>query len=299
MLDTGRFLKDARLSRSVLGVDGQELDRLHKVFQPAWRHIRQHSRTDRINQIGAGRPGGLPSSLDKLVFILMYCKCYPTMDVMGFLWGLNRSQVCRWVHKLLPALERALGHAAALPRRQIRSVEEFFQAFPGAQDIFVDGTERPRQRPKAAQARAKTYSGKKKQTTRKLIVMTDEKKRIGFLSSSKSGRRHDKRLLDKSDVVRHLPDAVTVWADTGFQGLQHQHPNTMMPKKAKKNQPLSPQQKQENQVISGIRVVVEHAIAGIKRLACMAHAYRNRKPNTDDRFAQISCGLWNFHLQTA
>ena len=262
MVDTKRFLKDGRLSRAVLGVDGQELHRLDELFKPALMHIRQHSRTDRVNRMGAGRPGGVPTSLDKLVFILMYCKQYPTMDVMGFLWGLNRSQACRWVHKLLPVLEKALGCAAALPKRQIRSVAEFFQAFPGAKDVFVDGTERPRQRPKAAKARAKTYSGKKKQTTRKLIVMTDENKRIGFLSSSKSGRRHDKRLLDKSDITRHIPDEVTVWADTGFQGLQHQHPNTMMPTKSRKNRPLSTEQKQENKVISGIRVTVEHSIAG-------------------------------------
>ena len=299
MIDTKRFVEDGRLSRAVLGMDGQELTRLHESFKPALMHVRQHSRTDRVNRMGAGRPDGLPTSLDKLVFILMYCKLYPTMDVMGFLWGLNRSQACRWVHKLLPVLEKALGRAAALPKRHIRSVEEFFQTFPGAKDIFVDGTERPRQRPKATKARAKTYSGKKKQTTRKIIVITDENKRIGFLSSSKSGRRHDKKLLDKSGVARHIPEAITVWADTGFQGLQHQHPNTMMPKKSRKNRPLSPEQKQENKVISAIRVTVEHSIAGIKRLACMAHAYRNRKANTDDRLAEVSCGLWNFHLQTA
>ncbi|WP_440867621.1 transposase family protein [Symbiopectobacterium purcellii] len=33
--------------------------------------------------------------------------------------------------------------------------------------------------------------------------------------------------------------------------------------------PLSPEQKQENKIISGIRITVEHAIAGIKRLGCM------------------------------
>ena len=119
---------------------------------------------------------------------------------------------------------------------------------------------------------------------------------LGFYRAAR-GRRHDKKLLDNSGVVCHIPEEITVWADTGFQGLQHQHPNTMMPKKSRKKQPLSPEQKQENKLISGIRVTVEHAIAGIKRLACMSHVYRNRKPNVDNRFALLSAGLWNLHLQ--
>jgi DDE superfamily endonuclease len=47
----------------------------------------------------------------------------------------------------------------------------------------------------------KSYYGKKKQTTRKVILIYDEIRRIGFLFVSKSGRRHDKRLLDKSGVM--------------------------------------------------------------------------------------------------
>ncbi|WP_440865631.1 hypothetical protein [Symbiopectobacterium purcellii] len=40
---------------------------------------------------------------------------------------------------------------------------------------------------------------------------------------SKNGRRHDKRLLDKVDIIRHIPPEVTIWADTGFQGIAKRH----------------------------------------------------------------------------
>ncbi|WP_440867282.1 transposase family protein [Symbiopectobacterium purcellii] len=66
-----------------------------------------------------------------------------------------------------------------------------------------------------------------------------------------------------------MPPEVTIWADTGFQGIDKQHPNTQTPKKGTRKRPLSPEQKQENKIISGIRITVEHAIAGIKRLGAL------------------------------
>lgn len=132
-----------------------------------------------------------------------------------------------------------------------------------------------------------------------MIIACDEKRRVGYLSASKSGRRHDKRLLDKADIVRHLPLDITLWADTGFQGITRQHANTQQPKKSTKKKPLTWQQKQENRVISGLRVTVEHAIAGIKRMAVMTHPLRNRLPHFEDTFVLLSTGLWNFHRRFA
>jgi DDE superfamily endonuclease len=128
-------------------------------------------------------------------------------------------------------------------------------------------------------------------------LICDENRRISFLSVSKSGRRHDKRLLDKSGVMPNTPPHTVVWGDSGFQGIDEQHPNTITP--ATKKHPLTTEEKQNNSVISGIRAVVEHAISGMKRLACMSHVYRNRKVSVDDSFALLSAGMWNFHLQTA
>lgn len=69
-----------------------------------------------------------------------------------------------------------------------------------------------------------------------------------------------------------------------------------MPKKATKNHPLSDEDKAENKLISAIRVVSEHAIAGIKRYGVAANIYRNHLPDLDDQFTLLSAGLWNYHL---
>jgi hypothetical protein len=41
---------------------------------------------------------------------------------------------------LLPVLEQTLGYQMILPERQIHEVEGFFQRFPTAQTLFVDGS---------------------------------------------------------------------------------------------------------------------------------------------------------------
>lgn len=296
-MDIAKLLKNDRLTKAMTGLSKDEFLALLPGFEHALYIEHKVSRPNRIRAVGGGRRGVLKTAPEKLAFILIYLKCYPTFDVLGFLTNRERTRACRSAHFLLHVMERTLGRQLVLPERQIRSVEEFFEKFPDAKDIFIDGTERPVQKPKKQKRRTKLYSGKKKQTTRKTLVMGNEKRKILLLTKTKSGRRHDKRLMDKNDLAKILPEAVTAWVDTGFQGMQKHHANTMIPAKATKQQPLTPAQKQNNTLISGIRIVIEHAIGGMKRYKAAADIYRNRIQNTDDLLTLISAGLWNFHLQ--
>ena len=85
----------------------------------------------------------------------------------------------------------------------------------------------------------------------------------------------------------------------GFIGLLRDHAKTMIPKKATKYHRLTEEEKADNRLISGIRVISEHAIAGIKRFRSTTDVYRNRIPNLDDTFMLLSSGLWNYHHQFA
>jgi len=71
-----------------------------------------------------------------------------------------------------------------------------------------------------------------------------------------------------------------------------------IPHKKPKGGSLTKEQKQENKVISGIRVTVEHAIGGMKRFGCTSQIFRNRR-GQDDQMMAICAGLWNFHLDNA
>lgn len=292
-----RIVKDDRQLKAVIGMGKEEFQMLLPSFSNAWYVELKLSTPNRVRKMGGGKIGVLRTMEHKLFAILLYLKTYPTFDVLGFLTDRERTRACRSTHFLLKVLERTLGRNIVLPERKITSVEEFFEKFPETKDVFLDGTERPIQRPKDSKKRKKVYSGKKKQFTRKTIIVVDERKKILIMTPTKSGRRHDKRLADKAGIPNILPDHVAAFTDTGFQGMQTIHPNTLIPKKATRNNPLTEEDKQNNRIISGLRIIVEHAIGGMKRFHAACDIYRNRIPNTDDKFFLLSAGLWNFHLQ--
>jgi hypothetical protein len=250
----------------------------------------------RKRKVGGGNTGRLPTYEAKLLFILFYVKNYPTFDVLGTLFDKPRGRSCMDVHYYLKILEKALGHAVVLPERQLRSVEEFLEKFPEVKDVFLDGSERRRERPTKPKSERRMYSGKKKAHTRKNIVMTDETKRILMVSPTKSGRRHDKRLADKFSYVSGVPPHVSIFADSGFQGIQHQHPNTLVSKRGRKNAPLSDEERENNHVIASLRIVVEHAIGGMKRFRIMVDRLRMKMGFDEDRVSRLCAGLWNWHL---
>ena len=282
--------------KAVLGMDYKEFSELASLFEQALCEF-QKKRLNRKRKPGGGQKGILQTPADKLFFTLLYLKVYPTFDVLAFMFSRHRGRSCEDIHKYVRILEKALGKSFTLPERKIRSVAEFLQKFPEVKDVFPDGTERRIQRPKNSKRNNKTYSGKKKAHTRKNIIVADDRKKILILSPTKSGRRHDKRLADKISLFEHIPKEVSVWADTGFQGIQHLHANSFVPKKSRKNHPLTPEEKRENKIISSLRYVSEHAIAGMKRFGVMIQTLRNKIGEFDDLVALICAGLWNFHLQ--
>jgi len=297
MLHTQKILKNPRLCKALSGMTPSEIEQLSLLFQENLKTYRYTSRPKRKRKPGAGQKGKLPTAPEKLVFALMYLKIYPTYDVLGFMADLPRSKAFRWVHLLLPVLETTLGRTLSLPKRKLRSIEEVFEAFPEIKEVFIDGTERRVEKPKTIKRRNKLYSGKKKATTRKTVIVATKKKRILAMTPTKSGRRHDKRLWDKYYNTAHVPPDVAIIVDTGFQGMQHLHDQTLIPTKATKTKPLTDDQKQNNTLIASVRIVAEHAIGGFKRFKAATDVYRNKLPNLDDTFTCLSAGLWNFHLQ--
>jgi len=296
LLNKERILKSPRLCQAVFGASKEEIEKLLPIFSQCLIAYRFKLKPKRTRKPGGGRKGDLPTALDKLLYIMMFLKIYPTYDVLSVLANHQRSKCGDSINFLLPVLQMTLDRELVLPKRKARSLEEVFERCPELKDVFIDGTEHKTQRPRNLKRRKKLYSGKKKTTSRKTIVLSDEKKRILFMTVTKSGRRHDKRVSDKAGLIEAIPKKVTIWTDTGFAGIQHIHPNCVFPDKARKNFPLTESQKQNNRIISGIRVVSEHAIGGLKRFKAASDIYRNRLPNMDDTMSRVCAGLWNLHL---
>ena len=66
------------------------------------------------------------------------------------------------------------------------------------------------------------------------------------------------------------------------------------PKKNTKLHKLSDSDKAQNRLISSIRVIAEHAIAGAKRNHSVSDTCRNIKDEFDDLLMSVACGLHNF-----
>lgn len=195
-------------------------------------------------------------------------------------------------------LERTLKRRLVLPKRRMRSVEDFFRVFPEAKEVFVDGTERPIQRPKDAERQKANYSGKKKRHTRKNLIISTKQRRIGFLSRTVEGKQADITILRAQAPPRAIPSAVKVHGDLGFKGLDTEYPlhRFSLPFRKSRTHDMTDAQKERNRKKSGVRVLVEHAIGGIKRLGIVSQVFRNRKKGFDDTAMLIACGLWNYHL---
>lgn len=291
-------LRTERMCKATTGLTIGEFHVLVEDFTYYYHEHEAKRKKLRKRKRGGGRGSKLTTIEEKLFYLLWYMKTYPTFDVASFWVGFHRSNACEWVHTLLPVLEMTMKRKFVLPQRKISDPEEFLRLFPETAEVFVDGVERLKQRPKKKKTQSKAYSGKKKAHTRKSVIVSDKKRRVLVVTKQKSGRRHDKRLADKDDIFQQLPKKVKVMADTGFQGSDKDHPNMFIPKKKPKGRELTADEKETNRIISSYRVIVEHAIGGIKRYRCMSEKLRNHKPYIDDTFLLLSAGLWNYHLSS-
>lgn len=99
----------------------------------------------------------LPTTADKLFFILNYLKTNNLQTVQGALFGISQPKANQWIQTLHHVLNQTLAGLEKLPARQMEAVtfaedETFY---------FHDGTERPIPRPTDAAKQKEFYSGKK------------------------------------------------------------------------------------------------------------------------------------------
>ena len=188
----------------------------------------------RQRALGGGRKATLRTILQKLLYILLYGKCYPTFDLLSGLFNFERSCAHDWVHRLLRVLETTLGYKQVLPLRKLRSVEEFIERFPTVKAVIIDGTERPVQRPQDPEKQKAHDSGQKKRHTRKHITGYWTKTRVILLTKARPGKVHDKRQFAAEPVGENIPEEVPIEGDLGFQGLQNEFENIHLPHKSRR-----------------------------------------------------------------
>lgn len=302
MIDIDRATKSDRLTRAVIGMTKEQFEGLLVQFEQELVTLRNldYQKRPRKRAPGAGRPAELATIKEKLFFILFYYKCYPTFDLAGLIFNLDRSNTKRWKDRLEIALERTLGAKQELPQRKISSIDEFLRIFPEVTGFMIDGTERRIQRPKDAQDQKKYYSGKKKYHTVKNQVVATPDKRVHILTATTEGKQHDYRQIKESDLPEHIPKDFLIMGDTAYIGGKADYPDKqwLTPLRKPRGKEFTETQKLQNRTISSLRIKVEHAIGGIKRYRIVSDRFRNRR-NLLDEAMLVASGLWNYYLSTA
>ena len=280
---------------AMTGYTHEEFDALLPDFDThylAWMQThRLDGRTRGKRAYSAYKNSPLPTSADKLFFILTYLKTNNLQTVQGVLFGISQPKANLWIHCLLPILNHTL---AALDELPVREMTALTFAEDEETIYFHDGAERPILRPSDAAEQREYYSGKKRRHALKNNVLIDMICKIRFLSDTVTGKKHDKKLADETDYC--LPEGSKLFQDTGFQGFTLENVAILQPKKKPRGQPLTDLDKHTNQWLSSIRVRVEHAIGGVKRYRIVKDTIRNWKQGFKDLVFETCCGLHNFRL---
>lgn len=163
-------IRDERQMRALTSMSTEKFLILEAAFALALADAKEEAYQEGLSQgkrqrkPGGGQKGKLPTEHEKLVFLLYYLKVYPTFDVLGTQFCMNRSKACENVHALLPILYKALENLGVMPYREFKTVEEFHIACNWIDDLLIDATERPHRRPSDDAEQKDLYSGKKNDT---------------------------------------------------------------------------------------------------------------------------------------
>lgn len=234
MMTFTELQNDRRKFLSLTGLTLREFQQLLPAFERSYERLYREDQTlagrPRQRFPGGGRTGALHAPEQKLLFLLVYLKTYPLQTLLGELFDLSQPRVNSWLHRLLPILHEALDELGVLPERDGRHFAQSQAACGEGPRLIIDGTERRRQRPKNPEKQAAHYTGKKKTHTDKNVVIANARsQRIGFLSGTCPGSRHDKAVADQ-EVISYPPEAV-LYKDTGFQGYEPAVQGTRQAKK--------------------------------------------------------------------
>lgn len=300
------FNKPNKLLRFT-GLTIEQYKVLVKRLKPLWEsaEFKRLWRNDRKRDIGAGRKYKVESLEDKLLVILIWYRSYTVLELLGWIFQMDATNIGRLIGKLTPLVEQAADpklltylKTAEKKRRKIRTWDEFVNEFPDLAEIIIDSTEQRRKRPANKRKQKNFYSGKKHAHTLKTQIAVSKRGRILDVSKSYSGRIHDKTVLDKEKTLLYLPRRTRKRMDKGYDGVMQENPasNIILPHKRRRNSPpLTRGQKQANTIRARERVKGEHTIARLKKYPILSDKYRSSEDSYNQHFRNIAA-LCNFRL---
>ncbi len=273
---------------SLTGLTPAAFEGLCADFLPAYqRHRAAADTTRRDRQPRRRAPGaGAPFALDlrhRLLLALVWLKVYPTFEVLGLLFGLDKGNARRNLLAALEVLESLDDFPFDRPDRGGRpprgSLAEVMADFPAVR-LIIDSKEQRIYRPGGGHAAQKPYySGKKRAHTLKTQLAVTPGGLIESISPPVPGSVNDVRLLRETGLLGRLGEGEAGMTDKGYEGADKGYPAgvLVLPKKNRKRNPCTEADQARNRLISRYRVVVEHAIAQLNRFTVLRQVYRGSR----------------------
>ncbi len=272
-----------RIFPALTGLTLGEFERLATEFAAAHTRTRAASThtkkgTPRRRAAGAGAPPSLDVT-DRLLMALVWLRVYPTYELLGWLFGLEKSNAWENVQAALAVLGTLADFPFERPaaeRAKLATPAAVIAAFPEVK-IIIDGKEQPFRRPQGWDQQKPFYSGKKKRHTVKNQIICTPEGRIGGVSDTVPGSTHDLTMMRQDGTLDRLDEGESAMADKAYTGGQKDYPGTplVLPTKATRGHPLTAEQKAVNTVISRYRVVIEHVMAQLNRFQVLKPVFRS------------------------
>lgn len=309
MITYEKLLKKPQVAKSLVGMSLAEFDKFYTEFESVhterWHASPQTRRgkRKRLRAAGAGRKYKYDLR-DRLLMTLFWLKAYPTYELLGFFYDLNKTNIednLNFILETLVNMTRFNFERPAAERKKLSSPQEIMTAFPDVR-LIVDAKEQRVERPQSKKDKDGTvqdcqkpyYSGKKKAHTLKNQVAISPTGLIEHASESVPGATHDLTLLRQTDLLSQLADGEAGMMDKGYDGIVADYPDKKLylPFKARRNHPLTEEQKAYNRFLAKHRIVVEHTMAQLNKFQILVQKFRHQLAKHSNIF-RIVCGLVN------
>jgi len=145
----------------------EEFDLLLRYFVVQWHkfyrtHTLEGKRRKKVYWHYQKDTPTLPTTEEKLFFILTYYKQHPLQQWAAATFNLSQGKVSLWVKVLTPLVEESLKLLGCMPCRDGSILHQFLADFEIVEAINHDVVEQTMPRPTADDAQQAMYSGKKK-----------------------------------------------------------------------------------------------------------------------------------------
>jgi hypothetical protein len=314
-----KLSRNSKKFLTVIGMNLHQLQALLPEFHQAFERPEQKRKAVVVKtKAGQKRRAGGGSRFahelaDRLLMLLICYRLYLTQEILTLLFKYqHKSNLPRNISFMLPLFAEVLPtHQQARSkllslankeqrrrRKRIGPIEEFKEAYPEL-TFIIDGVEQEKRKPKDKEKRRSDYSKKKSRHTRRQIVISTPSGIIVSQSKPVGGRIHDFKAFKEDQSVQEVcrdfgEHRVKLYADRGSQGIADLNLplQASLIQRARRNHPLTCDEKKLNRLRSSTRIHVEHTLSRRKKYAIASAVYHNRDEDYDATMNVVS-GLVN------